>query len=185
MRWDQVVVANGDTLSEISARHHVPVAVLRSSNKLNGDVIHVGQKLRLPRDDQLMVDPYYAQAATELAKLQSGLIAADQITHKVRSGESLSVIARHYRVSVKDLQRWNNISDPRMLRAGTTITVFHQPAAEPRPATSGSVKYVVQRGDSLWSIARKYKVRVSDLKSWNGLNSDSMIQPGQSIRIEL
>jgi membrane-bound lytic murein transglycosylase D len=47
------------------------------------------------------------------------------------------------------------------------------------------VKYVVQRGDSLWSIARKYKVRVSDLKSWNGLNSGSMIRPGQSIRIEL
>jgi len=63
--------------------------------------------------------------------------------------------------------------------------VFHQPAAEPRPAASGSVKYVVQQGDSLWSIARKYKVRVSDLKSWNGLGSDSMIQPGQSIRIKL
>lgn len=184
MRWDQVVVQNGDTLSEISARHHVPISVLMTSNNLDGDMIRVGQKLRLPRDDQLMVDPYYAQAATELANLQSGLIAADQITHRVRNGESLSVIARRYRVSVKDLQRWNNISDPRTLRAGTTITVFHQPA-EQRPATSGSVKYVVQRGDSLWSIARKYKVRVSDLKNWNGLDSNSMIQPGQSIRIEL
>jgi membrane-bound lytic murein transglycosylase D len=185
MRWDQVVVQNGDTLSKISAQHHVPVTVLRSSNHLNGDIIRVGQKLRLPRDDQLMVDPYYAQAATELANLQSGLIAADQITHRVRSGESLSVIARRFHVSVKELQRWNNISDPRTLRAGTTITVFHQPAAEQRPATSGSVKYVVQQGDSLWSIARKYKVRVSDLKSWNSLDSGSMIQPGQSIRIEL
>jgi membrane-bound lytic murein transglycosylase D len=185
MRWDQVVVQNGDTLSEISARNHVPVSVLRSSNNLKSDVIHVGQKLKLPRDDQLMVDPYYAQAAAELANLQSGLIAADQITHRVRSGESLSVIARRYKVSVQDLQRWNNISDPRRLRAGVTITVFHQPAAEPRLATSGSVKYVVQRGDSLWSIARKYKVRVADLKSWNSLGSDSMIRPGQSIRIEL
>jgi len=179
------VVQNGDTLSEIAAQQHVPVSVLRSSNNLKSNVIQPGQKLRLPRDDQLMVDPYYAQAASELAKLQSGLIAADEITHRVRSGESLSVIARRYRVSVKDLQRWNNISDPRTLRAGATITVFHQPAAEPRPAASGSVKYVVQQGDSLWSIARKYKVRVSDLKSWNGLGSDSMIQPGQSIRIKL
>jgi len=185
MRWDQVVVKNGDTLSEISARHHVPVSVLRSNNNLNGDVIHIGQKLRLPRDDQLMVDPYYAQAAVELANLQSGLIAADQISHRVRRGESLSVIARRYKVSVRDLQRWNNISDPRTLRAGTTITVFHQPAAEQRPATSGTVKYVVQRGDSLWSIARKYKVRVSDIKNWNSMGSNSMIQPGQSIRIEL
>ena len=184
MRWGQVVVQNGDTLSAISARHQVPVSVLRSSNNLNGDMIRAGQKLRLPRDDQLMVDPLYAQAAMELQNLQSGLIAADQITHRVRQGESLSVIARRYRVSVRDLQRWNNISDPRRLRAGATITVFHQPA-EQRSATSGSVKYVVQRGDSLWSIARKYNVRVNDLKSWNDLGSNSMIRPGQSIKIEL
>jgi membrane-bound lytic murein transglycosylase D len=184
MRWDQVVVQNGDTLSKISNRHNVPVSVLRTSNSLNGDMIRAGQKLRLPRDDQMMVDPLYAQAAMELQNLQSGLIAADQITHRVRSGESLSVIARRYRVSVKDLQRWNNISDPRSLRAGATITVFHQPA-EQRQATSGSVKYVVQRGDSLWSIARKYNVRVNDLKSWNDLGGNSMIQPGQAIRIEL
>lgn len=184
MRWDQVVVQNGDTLSELALRHHVPVSVLRTSNNLNGDMIRAGQKLRLPRDDQLMVDPFYAQAAMELQNLQSGLIAADQITHRVRSGESLSVIARRYRVSVRDLQRWNNISDPRTLRAGTVITVFHQPA-EQRLASSGSVKYVVQRGDSLWSIAQKYKVRVNDLKSWNSLGSNAMIQPGQSIKIEL
>jgi membrane-bound lytic murein transglycosylase D len=184
MRWDQVVVQNGDSLSKISARHDVPVSVLRSSNNLNGDMIRAGQKLRLPRDDQLMVDPLYAQAAMELQNLQSGLIAADQITHKVRRGESLSVIAKRYKVSVKDLQRWNNISDPRKLRAGATITVFHQPAQQPS-ATSGSVKHVVRRGDSLWSIARKYNVRVNDLKNWNDLGSDSVIQPGQSIKIGL
>jgi len=184
MRWDQVVVQNGDTLSGISARHQVPVPVLRSSNDLNGDLIRAGQKLRLPRDDQLMVDPLYTQAAMELQDLQAGLIAADAITHRVRSGESLSVIARRYRVSVKDLQRWNNISDPGKLRAGATITVFHSPA-KPPPASSGTVKYVVQRGDSLWSIARKYNVKVTELKSWNSLGSNSMIQPGQSIRIKL
>ena len=184
MKWDQVVVKNGDSLSRISARHNVPVSVLRTSNNLNGDLIRAGQKLRLPRDEHMMVDPLYAQAATELQNLQSGLIAADQISHRVRKGESLSVIARRYRVSVKDLQRWNNISDPRRLRAGKTIVVFHQPAQQ-RQATSGTVKYVVKRGDSLWSIANKYKVKVADLRSWNSLGSNSMIQPGQAIRIEL
>ena len=183
MKWDQVVVQSGDTLSGISARHRVPVSVLRTANNLDGDLIRAGQKLRLPRDEQLLVDPLYAQAALELQELQSGLIAADRVTHRVRRGESLSVIARRYRVSVKDLQRWNNIRDPRSLRAGSTITVFHSPAA-PQPAKGGSVKYVVQSGDSLWSIARKYKVRVNDLRSWNDL-SGSMIRPGQSIRIEL
>ena len=184
MRWDQVVVQSGDTLSSISAKQKVPVSVLRTSNSLDGDLIRVGQKLRLPRDEQMMVDPLYAQAAAELQNLQSGLIAADRVSHRVRRGESLSVIARRYRVSVRDLQRWNNISDPRKLRAGATITVFHSPAQQPQ-ATSGTVKYVVQRGDSLWSIARKYNVKVKQLKTWNDMGSSSLIQPGQSIRIEL
>ena len=184
MKWDQVVVQKGDTLSGISARHHVPVSVLQTSNRLDDSSIYPGQKLRLPRDDQLLIDPLYAQSAMALQQLQSGLISADRVSHRVRPGESLSVIARQYHVSVKELQRWNNIADPRTLRAGRTIVVFHSPAA-PQPATGGTVQYVVQRGDSLWSIARKYKVRVNDLKSWNELGNSSNIHPGQSIRIEL
>jgi membrane-bound lytic murein transglycosylase D len=184
MRWDQVVVESGDTLSGISARHRVPVSVLRSANNLQGDLIRPGQKLRLPRDDLMSVDPLYAQAAMDLQKLQSGLISADRVTHRVRRGESLSVIARRYNVSVKDLQRWNNISDPRKLRAGRNLTVFHTPAPT-KPAAGSTVQYVVQRGDSLWSIARKYKVKVHDLQTWNELGGSSKIKPGQSIRIKL
>jgi membrane-bound lytic murein transglycosylase D len=183
MKWDQVVVEKGDTLSRIAARHDVPVSVLRTSNSLSGDLIHPGQKLRLPRDEQLLVDPLYAQAALQLQQLQSGLISADRVTHRVRSGETLSGIAKRYRVSASDLQRWNNIPDPRSLRAGRTITVFYTPAEQQVP-TQGTVQYVVQRGDSLWSIARRYKVKVDDLMNWNELAS-SNIWPGQAIRIEL
>jgi membrane-bound lytic murein transglycosylase D len=182
MKWDHVIVEPGDSLSKIAARNHVPVSVIRSSNDINGDLIRVGQKLRLPRDDRMMVDPLYAQAALELQKLQSGLIASQAVSHRVRPGESLSVIARRYHVSVKDLQRWNNISDPRTLQAGAKITVFHNPA-QPAPSSSGTVQYIVQRGDSLWTIARKYKVRVNDIKSWNDLGNSTVIQPGQSIKI--
>lgn len=182
MKWDQVSVEPGDSLSKLAVRHHVPVDVLRSANNLSSDTIRVGQKLRLPRDEQLMIDPLYAKAATELAELQSGLIAADRMTHRVRQGESLSVIARQYKVSVADLQRWNNISDPRTLRAGKNIIVFSSPGARPG-ASSGSFKYTVQRGDSLWSIARKHKVALKDLMAWNGLSSGSVLQPGQNITI--
>jgi len=183
MKWDQVVVERGDTLSSLAQRHHVPVSVLMSSNGLESDRIKPGQKLRLPRDDQLLIDPLYAAAAAQLQELQAGLISADRLTHRVRPGESLSVIARHYRVSVKELQRWNNISDPRTLRAGANLVVFHTPAE--KVAQTGAVQYTVQRGDSLWSIARKYKVRVNDLKLWNDLGTDTTIRPGQSIRIQL
>ncbi|MFC1778137.1 LysM peptidoglycan-binding domain-containing protein [Pseudomonadota bacterium] len=185
MKWDQVLVESGDTLSGLAARHHVPVSVLRSTNNLDSDMIRIGQKLRLPRDEQMLVDPLYVAAASELQKLQSGLIASERVTHKVRSGESLSVIARRYKVTVRELQKWNNISDPRKLRAGQTLTLFHSPAPAPVKARSGPIKHTVRRGDSLWSIAKRYKVKVNDLMRWNDLSQNSIIQPGQSIKINL
>ena len=185
MKWDQVLVENGDTLSALAARHHVPVSVLRSTNNLDSDMIRAGQKLRLPRDEQMLVDPLYVAAANELQKLQSGLIASERVTHKVRRGESLSVIARRYKVSVRELQAWNNISDPRKLRAGRTLTLFQSPAPKAAKARSGTIKHTVRRGDSLWSIARRYDVRVKDLMRWNDLARNAVIQPGQSIKIIL
>ncbi len=185
MKWDQVLVENGDTLSGLANRHRVPVSVLRTTNNLNSDMIRVGQKLRLPRDEQMLVDPLYVAAANQLQKLQSGLIASERVTHRVRSGESLSVIARRYKVSVRELQAWNNISDPRKLRAGTTLTLFQSPAPKPVSVRSGPIKHTVQRGDSLWSIAKRYKVKVNDLLRWNDLSKSDIIQPGQSIKINL
>jgi membrane-bound lytic murein transglycosylase D len=41
----------------------------------------------------------------------------------------------------------------------------------------------VRSGDSLWSIARKHRVKMNDLMRWNGLNSNSVLQPGQSLKI--
>ena len=184
MKWDQVVVEPGDTLSHLASRHRVPVSVIRTSNDIDGDLIRPGQKLRLPRDEQLLIDPLYASAAAELAQLQSGLIAADRIEHRVRRGETLSVIARRYDVSVKDLMRWNGIKDPRRLRAGKTLTVFHHAAPAPSQR-SGSVVHTVQRGDSLWSISRKYNVALKDLMRWNEMSGDTVLQPGQSLRINL
>jgi membrane-bound lytic murein transglycosylase D len=181
MKWDQVTVRSGDSLSRLAQVHKVPVSVIRSANKLNSDLIRVGQKLRLPRDEQLLVDPRYAAAATELQRLQAGLIASDRVRHRVRPGESLSVIAQRYRVPVKSLQAWNNISDPRRLRAGQDLVVFQSPA--PASARQGTSQHTVQSGDSLWSIARKYKVKLNDLIRWNEIDRATVIRPGQSLKI--
>ena len=129
------------------------------------------------------MDPLYASAAAELQRLQSGLIASDLLKHTVRSGESLSVIAKRYRVSVRELQTWNNISNPHRLRVGQQLTVFQSPAPAPAIQRSGTVQHTVQTGDSLWSIARRYRVKLDDLMRWNDLESSSVIRPGQSIKI--
>lgn len=185
MKWDQVVVQSGDTLSGLAARHHVPVAVLQETNNLNGNLIKAGQKLRLPRDEQMLSDPLYVAAATQLQTLQSGLIASERISHRVRPGESLSVIAKRYKVSVKQLQAWNNLSDPNKLRVGQNLTMFHSPAPGASANQSGTIKHTVKRGDSLWSISRRYDVKVNDIMRWNDLRRTTVLQPGQSLTIML
>jgi len=185
MKWDQVVVQNGDTLSGLAARHHVPVSVLQGTNNLNGNMIKAGQKLRLPRDEQMLSDPLYVAAATQLQKLQSGLIASERVNHKVRSGESLSVIAQRYKVSVKQLQSWNNLSNPNELRVGQNLTMFHSPAPDASANKSGTIKHTVKHGDSLWSISRHYKVKINDIMRWNDLRRSAVLQLGQSLKIVL
>ena len=185
MKWDQVIVSSGDTLSGLAFRHGVPITVLRSSNQLTGDLIRVGQKLRLPREEQLLVDPLYIATALELRQLQSSLIASERLTHKIRPGESLSVIAQRYQVSVQDLQKWNNIFNPHKLRAGRTLTLFHSPGPAKASFSRGTIRHMVKRGDSLWSISKTYKVKINDLMRWNDLRENSVIQPGQFIKVIL
>jgi membrane-bound lytic murein transglycosylase D len=71
------------------------------------------------------------------------------------------------------------------LRVGQTLTLFHSPAPGTATPKSGTIKHTVQRGDSLWSISKRYKVKVNDLMRWNDLSRNAVIQPGQSIKIIL
>ncbi len=88
--------------------------------------------------------------------------------YKVRRGDTLGVIAERFDVSVKDIQQWNNVR-------GTTIYInqeltIHSGAA--RPITT----YRVQRGDNLSIIAKRFGVSVENIKRWNGLNGNLIIQ---------
>lgn len=91
------------------------------------------------------------------------------LRHTVRRGQSLASLARHYRVSVSQLVAWNNLRGRRIV-AGQVLSI-HKPAALVRAAHGGRraslAHYVVRRGDSWSSIARRFNVSVNELVSWN------------------
>ena len=62
------------------------------------------------------------------------------------------------------------------IRGTTTLAAADAQAVETRSTT-----YVVRRGDTLSRIATRFRVRLSDLLGWNGLNKRSMIKPGQRL----
>ncbi|SDL01880.1 membrane-bound lytic murein transglycosylase D [Modicisalibacter muralis] len=105
---DRYQVQPGDTLSAIAARHSVPVSILREYNGLSGDMIRVGQVLKLPSDS---------------APTQS---TGDTFIVQVRSGDSLSGIAAQHNVSVTDIARWNDLDADQYLQPGQLLTLYRE-----------------------------------------------------------
>lgn len=100
-------------------------------------------------------------------------------THRVRRGESLGLIARKYRISVRTLKRINGLRSSQIY-AGQRLRV-NTKSYRGRVASQSST-HQVRRGESLGSIARKYRVSINTLKSLNGLRS-SQIYAGQRLKV--
>jgi membrane-bound lytic murein transglycosylase D len=115
--------------------------------------------------------------------------------HKVRRGESLTLIARRFGTSVPVLREMNQLTGDR-LRIGATVLVpagsqspqqYAGAPARPavRPAASvPNTTYRVRRGDTLWHIAQKFDVTLGDLRAWNGLSRREGIQAGQRLVLQ-
>ena len=179
--WREIRVQRGDTLSALAMRHDTSIRALREANGINGDLLRIGQTLRLPENGVIPENSPYADSYQELASLQERLLPTRRFQHQVRPGESLWVIARRYRVSVADIQRWNGMGQSNLIRPGQRLMIhMDQPAGRSQVA---STRYTVRRGDSLWTIARRHQVRLADLMRWNELNENSVLRPGQVLTI--
>jgi peptidoglycan endopeptidase LytE len=98
-------------------------------------------------------------------------------TYKVKKGDTLWDIARSQKVSVAALQAANRGVRPETLRLGATIVI---PGGG---ASAKSSSYKVRPGDTLWAIARRYSLRVSDLTSANGIGADDTLRLGKVLKI--
>lgn len=117
-------------------------------------------------------------------------IGREAIVYKVKYGDVLGLIAQRYRVRIDDLRKWNNLRG-NMIRTGQKLTIWVKPeqrnqafatAPTPVPAVvSGDNTYIVQQGDTLWDISRKFKgLTVEKLKTLNNLKSNQLA-PGMKL----
>lgn len=116
-------------------------------------------------------------------------------SYTIRKGESLSAIAARNKMGWKTLADYNYLTNPNSVRAGQVILIPPAPGSlvvpstatttpvtpPPAPANSGNT-YVVQSGDSLSVVSRRYGTSVSELKKLNGLRSDRLLV-GQILKV--
>ncbi|ABV62522.1 MULTISPECIES: LysM peptidoglycan-binding and 3D domain-containing protein [Bacillus] len=112
-----------------------------------------------------------AVAAISTTAFGAQQASAKEIT--VQKGDTLWGISQKNDVSLKDLKGWNNLSTD-MIYVGDKLTISSKEKTQEQ--------YKVQKGDSLWKIAQKFNVSISDIKSWNNLNSD-IIMVGSTLSV--
>lgn len=117
----------------------------------------------------------------------AGITLAAEETYVVQSGDNLTSIAAKYNVTVQAITKANGIVNPSLIYKGQKLIIptgetGSQTAANAAP-TTGEQGYIVQRGDTLYGIAKKFAVPVTELAKVNGLSLMDYIYSGQSLKI--
>ena len=123
--------------------------------------------------------------------------AAADSTYKVEKGDTLYSISRKYQITVAELRAANNLSENDVIKIGQKLII---PTADITTAvalaTDNSKKkqdtastgtdsfYVVEKGDTLYGIARKNNLTVAELMNLNNLSSSDVIKIGQKLKIK-
>ncbi len=116
-------VSRGQTVSEIARRYHVSVAMLESANpRIKTRALRVGQRLIIPMSGRVVpssawsVPPEARYRRVSRAEASSG-------SHRVRSGETASQIARRYGVSLAELRNYNGLTMQSVIRSGEVLKI--------------------------------------------------------------
>jgi len=102
------------------------------------------------------------------------------ITHKVTKGETLWSISKQYNTPLEPILAFNNIKDKDTLSIGQIIKILkgNLPAAD-------STMYIVEKGDTLWTIAQQYNLTVNSILANNNISNSELISIGQEMKIPL
>ena len=150
------IVKKGDTLYSIAAANNTTVDELKKANNLTSNILSTGQLLKIP----------------------SALLP--ESTYIVKKGDSLYSIANKYNTTVDELKRINNLTS-NILSIGQVLKLPSDKVSDVEKEEN-TISYTVQKGDSLYSIARKYSTTIDKIKYLNNLTTN-LLSIGQVLLI--
>jgi membrane-bound lytic murein transglycosylase D len=180
-------VRRGDNLSAIAGRYRTTASAIAGANGIDvREILRPGQRLTV------VPGVRSSARATEIA--QGDTKTPDgAITHTVRRGESLSVIARRYDTTPSGIASVNGMRMSRLLQIGDRLNVVPGLGYAARLTRAGAIAsanraeddlvHTVRRGDSLWLIASRYNTTVDEICSRNSISKSTTLYPGTKLTI--
>ena len=177
-----ITVASGDTLWKIANANGLTVAELKTLNNLSSDYIYPGQSLKVTNS---VSTGNNSTVVTPPTVTTPSVPTVVNKVYTVQKGDTLYKIASANGVSVAELKTWNNLNtdiifvNQSLKLAATTSSTQTTAPTTSAPAPSGNT-YTVQKGDTLYSIAKKKGVSLAALIEANDMTSN-VIYVGQVI----
>ncbi|MEY3757944.1 MAG: hypothetical protein RLZZ263_1098 [Cyanobacteriota bacterium] len=170
-----ITVREGDTLSDIADRAGISVNRLMRLNGISDpNKLSIGQRL-------VVGGGGYASQAAAPKPLPTA-------PYTVKKGETVSELAERFGTTTNRLLQLNNISDPKLLVAGTRIAIPGKPSSRaansPAAAASKSSEHVVATGESLSNIADRYNTSVDRLVAINKISDPNLVVAGTRLKLQ-
>lgn len=163
-------VKSGDTLYSIAMKYGVMVQSIVSANSIkNANLISIGQTLKI------------------LGTSGGGTTTpppASSATYTVKVGDTLSVIASRYGVAVQHIVSINNIKNANLINIGQVLKIPVTSGGTTTPPPAASTTHTVKAGDTLYSIALKYKTTIAKIAKDNNISNTNLIRVGQNLIIK-
>ena len=178
-------VQAGENLYRIALRYGITMDELANANNITDySRINRGQELIIPG----------LTVPGDQSAVENPLIAGTPTIHIIQPGESLTLIANLYDLTVEQLMQANNITNPNRIVRGQELTVWTvesvnaavdqtSPEAVVESVPNVATVYVVQPGEHLSQIAQRYGLTWTTLAAFNGISNADQIYSGQTLNI--
>lgn len=205
------IVKPGETMFSIAKRYGLTIEELRKMNGMSSTAtIKANQLLTIGTSTIVTKEEILTSVPTKKPKSDTPIgeeefvktkpvvkepaVTTKTQTHTVVSGETLFSISKKYGVSISQIQNWNELSGnsinlgQKLIVSQSKIqsTSLPKETSEVKKTTTtstGNSYHTVAKGETLYSISRKYDASVNDIKKWNNM-TDNNIMVGSKIIIK-
>ncbi len=183
LEYDTVKLEFPVSLKKMAEKMGIEYEEMRKLNpRYRGEYVPVGEEtvVRVPVGKKEEMTLLLAECKMSKPKF----VYSDYYWYRVRRGDTLYRLARRNRTTISTIRRINKMRSRSILRAGRKIKMpYYNRIVKQRKKYALANSHTVKRGESLNSIAGRYRVKIKKLKALNNLRAGAIIHPGQVLQL--